>query len=296
LVTAVVYAFLRFKIFGIPLEDTYKMSFDFRAIKNLLWHFLWTLNVPEEFKYQFISFFKINPKFVLDFYTINRRVWNFLLINLLFIYGFPLGVLFFFTRKKKLIKNYFKTSIFGLIWFVVGLLPVLFFPLHQYPYFLTIASIGLYTFFLCPLAMLFTFYKKKKLLIYTYLLLICSAWFFSSFINLRFTQSIHWINNRQKASRLYLKKIKEQFPNPETGTTIVLPEGGTLRFSLMNNEAAFFLYKDANVNLTYKSFAIPDECLLIKEREGINIENLHLLNQQYQECLIKYKIFFLNNK
>lgn len=64
----------------------------------------------------------------------------------------------------------------------------------------------------------------------------------------------------------------------------------------MNNEAAFFLYGNLDVKLAYKYFKIPDECLLIKEQEKTYIENLHLLNQQYQACLRKYKIFFLINK
>ena len=81
-----------------------------------------------------------------------------------------------------------------------------------------------------------------------------------------------------------LPKIKEQFPNPESGTTIVLPEGGELRFSLMNNEAALFLYKGLDINLNYKTFTTPDEC------------SRAISTQQFEECLRKYKIFFLKKK
>lgn len=179
LITAGVYIYYRLLVVTFPFSETYRIYFDFRAVKNLFWYFLWALNVPEEFKYQFISFFRINPKFVLDFYTINRRVWSFLLINIFFVYLFPLFLVFRQKLAKLKISFYFKSSIFGLAWFILGLLPAIFFPFHQYPYFLTIAAIGFYMFFLSPLACLLEIYRGKRTIILGFLLLVC---FFFGFI------------------------------------------------------------------------------------------------------------------
>jgi hypothetical protein len=278
------YPIFRFFAVRIPFEASYTVSFDLQSLRTLFWHLLWALNVPEEFKYQLISFFRINPKFINDFYEVNKKVWNLLWANLLLVYATPF-VLLLIKQLKKKTKMWFpgKISLFGLIWFLIALLPVMFFPLHQYPYFLTLASIGWFMFFLSPLAWLIKNYLSKSRTLYLYIFLIGGIWFYSSLVNFRFTQSIHWIKDRQAISQSYLGKIREQFPKPEPGTTIVIRKKDEIIInSLMESEASFFLYGNTNARLVYSDFEVPKECLGLK-----------VATKQYQDCLRKNKIFFL---
>src|SRR3989344_4448417 len=131
-----------------------------------------------------VSFFKVNPQFISDFSLVNKRVWTLFILNL----------------------------------FLISLLPVVFLPLHQYPYFLILASIGWLLFFLTPLALLIKQYKNKQLTISIYVIIVSLVWYYSSIINFNFTESIHWIEDRQEVSRSYLNRIKKQFPQPDLGT------------------------------------------------------------------------------
>ncbi len=305
LITTGSYLYYRLLVITLPIHihESYRFSFDFRVvIKSFFWQLLWSLNVPEEFKYQMISFSKLNPKFVSDFYSLNQKVWCFLLINIFFVYLFPLFLVFRQKLAKLKISFYFKSSLFGLLWFILGLLPAIFFPLHQYPYFLTIASIGFYMFFLSPLACLLEIYRGKRSIILGFLLLVCSFWVYSSFINLRFTESIHWISDRAKASKTFITALKEQFPQPAFGSTIVLPvdtktiEGEILVNAFMNNEVSNVLYRDLGVRLLYQDFIVPDECIMISEEMKLirpGNEEYQRLKTKNDSCLTDHKIFFL---
>jgi len=277
------YFIFRVFIFQIPLEETYQISFDLRVLKTLFWHVLWSLNIPEEFKYQMISLLKVNPLFVSDFNDVNKKVWFLLILNLVLIYLIPLSILFIACVKKKLSgKIFFKLSLFGLLWFLICLLPVIFLPLHQYPYFLILASIGWLIFLLTPLALLIKQSKKKKLILSTYTIIISLIWYYSSIINFSFTEKIHWIEDRQGLSRIYLNLIKKQYPNPDPGSTIILPGSKKILVNVLSyNDASFFLYGNDNVHFEYNGFEIPEECSIIKNRV------------RKQECLIKNKIFYL---
>jgi len=283
---SVFYFIFRFFIFKIPLEETYQMSFDIRMLKTFFWHVLWSLNIPEEFKYQMMSLLKVNPQFVSDFNDVNKRVWFLLILNLILIYLIPLLILFIARVKKKLSgKSFFKLSLFGLLWFLISLLPVIFLPLHQYPYFLILASIGWLIFFLTPLVLLIKQYKNNQLAISFYAVIVSLVWYYSSIINFNFTEKIHWIEDRQRLSRIYLNMIKKQFPKPDPGSTIILPGPKKILINVLSyDDASFFLYGNDNVHFEYNGFEIPEECSIIKNKI------------RKQECLIKNKIFYLRDE
>jgi len=299
--TSLFYFIFRFFIVKIPLEETYKMVFDLRVLKNLSWHALWSLNVPEDFKSQMVSFFRINPKFIANFFEVNKRVWTLLVINLTLIYFLPWLKLINTLKKKKLnINRVFRLSFFGLGWFLISLLPIIFFPLHQYPYFLTLAGVGWLVFLLTPLGLLINNYQGKKKVIYGYVILVALSWYTASIINFKFTNSIHWIKSRQEVSKAFLESIKEQFPNPEPGTTIILPGAKKiLKHALMNDSSMFVLYENTPIHLGYADFEMPKECLLIKEKRAekiimqASLTEINYLYQEYQNCLTENKIFFL---
>ncbi|MFH2062145.1 MAG: hypothetical protein ABIJ43_04100 [Candidatus Beckwithbacteria bacterium] len=289
----------RFLYIKIPQIETYQISFDLRVLKNFFWHILWILNIPENFKYQMVSFFKVNPEFTANFKEVNLKIWVGLVLNLSLSFLIPLALLLLDKTKGKIKDNLvLNRMLFGIIWFTISLLPAIFFPSHQYPYYLSIAGIGFLFFFLSPVSWLFEKFKSRLML--GYLIIICLVWYITSIINFQFTNSIHWIKDRQEVSRTYIEMIKEQFPEPKPGTTIILYGAKKIiKHALMNNEAAYFLYQNNNVSLDYSDFEPPKECLEI-ERKRIkkiemqaNLTEIEVLYQKYQECLTKNKIYFL---
>lgn len=298
LTLVILYIFYRSIIVPINFNDTYHPYFDLRAIKNLWWYVLWLFNLPEEFKYQMISFFKINPKFIQDFYQVNMRAWWLLIINVFFIYFIPLGIMLFGKSYVKKRQLFFKTSFLGLGWFLVCLLPVIFLPLHQYPYFLTIAGIGFYLFLLSPLAYVITYCRAKKYSLLIFMLISLSLWYTASLTNVQFMGTIHWIIPRAKFSQIYINRIKSQFPQLPSGSTIVITkmiEKQTLIHALMDSDAAYFIYRDSSIKLAYDDFSIPDNCADIMNRKKLSDPELWgVINVLFNQCLTENNIFFLD--
>lgn len=294
----ILYIFYRSMIVPINFNDTYHPYFDLRIIKNLWWYILWLFNIPEEFKYQMISFFKINPKFVQDFYQVNIWVWRLFIINVFIVFFLPLGIMLFGRSYAKKRQFFLKIIFFAFGWFLVCMLPVIFFPLHQYPYFLTISGIGFYLFLLTPFTFVITHYQIKKYFILIFILISLSCWYTASLINVQFIGSIHWIIPRAKLSQIYINKIKNQFPKIVSGSTIVVAHTTgkqELQHALLNNEAAIFLYKDTSLKLAYDDFPVPKNCVNIINRKKINIpEQWGAINVLFNQCLTENNIFFLD--
>lgn len=295
-ITIIFYIFYRLVVIPIHFKDTYSMHLDLRAVKNIFWYILWGLNIPEEFKYQMISFFKINPKFVNDFFSTNKLVWQLFTVNIFLIYIFPLIIMLFGKSFKSKRKMYFKTSLFGLSWFLFCLIPVIFFPFHQYPYFLTIASVGFYIFFLTPITFLFNSYRVRTDIFLIFMLITGSCWYIASLVNIRFTEKIHWIVPRANLSRIYIAKIKSQFPKLPPESTLVLPKNKVLQHALMNSEAAFIIYNDLSIKLAYGDFPVPKMCEAIMTKKKYSLEELPAIQLLYNQCLKDNNIYFLNNK
>lgn len=297
------YLALRFLLIKVPINETYQVAVDLRVLKNIFWQGLWSLNVPEDIKYQMVSFFRINPKFVTDFPVANKLVWLFFAGNLTLGWLIP-GVIILTKKLRELVSDKWliKQILFGIAWFILALLPGIWFPDHQYPYFATLAGIGLLIVLLSPVSWLMSVNSNggNKRRWVGYSLLLALTWYGASLINFEFTQKIHWIKDRQEVSRTYLQLIKNQFPEPESGTTIVLPGAKKIiKHALMNDEAAFFLYGDKQVHLDYADFEPPEECGLIREERLKKIKLLYPMEETdalyrlYQDCLERNKIFFL---
>src|SRR3990167_4519848 len=63
-----IYIILRLFFIKIPQITEYQLSFNQELIKALLWYFLWTFNIPEEFKKQVVNnLIVFNSKFLLEF-------------------------------------------------------------------------------------------------------------------------------------------------------------------------------------------------------------------------------------
>lgn len=127
------------------------------------------------------------------------------------------------------------------------------------------------------------------------MLIIGSSWYLASLVNIRFTEKIHWIVPRANLSRIYMDKIKSQFPKLPPESTIVLPKNQVLQYALMNSEAAFIIYNDLSIRLAYGDFMVPKKCdKLMNEKKDMKVE-LPKIQADNNQCSEDNNIYFLNN-
>lgn len=253
------YLFFRFKVAKIPFgQEDYIFKIDNKIFKNLYWHILWVLNIPEDFKFQWLSFSKINPLFIKDFSFYFYSLFGLFIFVVILIYFLPLFFLIKnLIKKRSFRKIFFKFSFFGLGWFFLGLIPAIFFPYHQYPYFLTFSAIGFYLFFLIPLGLLVSSFGQKKIRKIGFSGLLICLWYLFSFLNLDFTKKTHWANRRARYSYFYLQKTLNKLSYPTVNDLIFIfftpncISCQEIKHALMKDKAFKVIYNNRQVRVRY---------------------------------------------
>lgn len=207
------YLVLRFIIFPIPANGQYEIGLSLKIITNVFWYFAWTFNVAE--KFSSIFFISNSHAYPGLFFSFAK----YLALPTILIAAFLVALVFSKVKISKLI--------FSTLWFLIGILPVIFVPLHIYPIYLAIASIG--PIFAFTLA-LEKFSQKNYLLP----ILIGTIWFLSSLATLAFTRQNHWIANEQAISNSYINFTQKINPNPGKNSVFVF-RPATLDFAKRNN-------------------------------------------------------------
>ena len=120
-----VYLMGHFLFYGIANSPSYTLIFGKANINILIWYFLWALSTPNILIDYFGPGFKISSVF----FAVTK------INGLIYIVLFPvfLGLLFLtiLICLKNIQQGTKKIIFFGISWFIVGLIPLLIFPLHR---------------------------------------------------------------------------------------------------------------------------------------------------------------------
>lgn len=240
-----IYLALRFIIYPIPATGNYSPTFNPQVIYNFVWYILWALGLPERFKSL------IDPRIPTQSLKVITQFWTI---------TFPFFMLTILISAQ-IIKN-FKKNInlyaFGFLWFLIGLLPVLFITNHSYPVYLSFAGLGF-------LYILLTSAKKSKV----GLALLVFIWTIVSVTNLQFTRITHWITNEQSVSRAYVDWAKSKAHNPPAYSVFLFKSANikfaqenhfvlveteeTLKLSLGDQNAIQAIYNDPTLKSLYEN-------------------------------------------
>ena len=242
----IIYLFARFYIFPIPAEGNYQTFINKQLLNNFVWYIAWAIGFPERFKS--LIFLKIpwqSLKILAQYWIITIPV---LLLLILLIKQI-------LTSFKKSLKFY----LFGITWFLIGLLPVITIINHSFPMYLSLSGLG----FLYVVA---TLLKNSSNLIW--ILFLC-LWSIVSFTNLQFTRNLHWIRNEQAISRAYMDYVKELAPNPSKNSVfhfkpanlefskdhqfLLVETEDTLKQSLGDQNAVQVIYSDPTLKSVYST-------------------------------------------
>lgn len=240
---------LRFIIFIPPVDGSYQIGLGRQILNNFRGYLLWSFNWPEEMKAQFVNFWQINPIFIREF---SGYFWIFIIsffvnIFLMFIIPLSLGIL-----QKKL--NFINLFIFSTVWFVAGLLPVLFFTKHSFSYYLPISLVGL----LFLSSVLFRYllgkiYIRNKILALIILLTFVTNWTISSAVTLDFNSKIHWAPRRAGISKTLIDKAKKLYPPAELKSDYIYVRPSSENKLSLNNQDAFkVIYNNDNLITIYR--------------------------------------------
>lgn len=122
-----IYLYFRFVVRGLSgVGEAYSWDFSpLRAVHTAFWYGLWSVGVPEFIIDYMGSGFRLIPRFWDDF-----REFGLIFASMVSLLGGYVGItsLGLLIMKKKPIKE----VVFGILWFSIGLGPILFLPTHKY--------------------------------------------------------------------------------------------------------------------------------------------------------------------
>ncbi len=226
---------LRFAIFTPPIHGSYQLGLSKDLFINLRAYILWSFNWPEEMKAQFVSLFGVNKLFIRDFPLYYGIFIVTFIINILFFYIIP--IIFLVFKKMQQLNP---RIIFGIIWFVVGLIPVLFFTQHSFSYYLPISLVGLLFLSTLLLGNLLTIISRlNKFFALILLVVFLSNWILTSMVTVEFNSKIHWAPRRAALSESLVKKSMQYYPLEKLNSNFIFVSPSTENKLSLNNQDAF---------------------------------------------------------
>ena len=236
---SVIYLYLRLLLIKIPPISEYQTTFNLDSAKALFWYFLWTFNIPEEFKKQIVNnliFF--NPKFAAEYWPLITKTF----LGAILVITLGIIVPLIKSAESKLNLN-FNLLIFSCVWFFVAISPVLILPNHTFSMYLTLASIGLYLL----VSYLVNLYGGKILS-----LAIITVFIYTAFTTLSFYKINSWMIEAQQFAREFSLDIKKQYPDLPTNSIVYFPHQNQRHSqALLDHHAIRTIYNDQTLAIYY---------------------------------------------
>ncbi len=262
---SVIYLIFRLFIIPIPITGTYNLHLGSDTLSSFIWYGLWSLNLPEELKYQFVlSKLTFQPKFVTNFIP-HLTIW---LAGLLII------LLLIFTRLLQLLRQSSHLLATGLLWFIAGTSLFLLLPLHQYPMYALAGLPGL-TLILALAA------PRRPLALIIFLL----AWLVPAFVTLRFSELTHWTVQEARRVEDIFHRSQKQYSEFPPYSTLIIKTDYQLNQALFDQLGLQFLYQHPTLKTYYGDFhdLMPQECVIMEARQ----ENI-------RPCLADHGLYLLD--
>lgn len=269
-VTVFILIFLEiYKIGFSSSEQQYQVVFDIKRIFNsLFWYTLWAFGLPETLIDFVLPGLKLNPNLLRYWSNFYIFIFPSFLIAAISLIVFTFYVL---IRNTSVFAN--KIFLFALLWFPIGLLPLLLLPLHKSTHYLTIS---LPAFWIIIGFILFNFFRqiKTKNILLTKIFI---SLFIISLIVLSGTSAMlgsknYWAATRGKLAKKIINLTLSKYPSIPKGSAFYFTNdpnypyvakewGGTSKqVSLILNgaDALQLLYKDPTLKVYYEDLKKPD--------------------------------------
>lgn len=180
-----IYLSLRVFYYGFAQGESYIWDFSLRIFNTVFWYGLWSLNLPELLVDYVGPGFQLNPNLIAFWGNEMKPIIGFFSV-------FVFSILFSVVKDTKRVwKKWNKLIVFGVLWFIFTLVPVLLLPLHKFTFYLTLPLIG----FVLVISIYLS--RQKNILLVPILL----VWLLLSFFTLDITRKSHWITRGSLVSK-----------------------------------------------------------------------------------------------
>jgi len=213
--------------------------------------------VPEEFKYQVINnLVLLNKKFLSDFWLLTIK--SYIGVVLIIVLGIMVPIIKSISQKSEL---NLRLIIFTIIWFIIGIAPVLVIPKHTFLMYLTLPSIGIYLL----IAYLVVKLRNIKLIFALFV-----VWIFTSITTLTFYKNNSYMNEAQKFSKQFYSQIKNKFPSVQPSSIIFYPLTNKAHIQALSNQNAIkVIYNDLSVEIYFNEEDL--EKRLIQDKKNYKV-------------------------
>lgn len=244
IIGAVVWVMLRFYVFPPSTSGNYTIQIGFHILSNLKSYLFWSFNWSEIMTEQMIRPFIFN--YQLDGYrpVVISSIASFLL---LFILLFMLPAISFLKKKH---KGNIRFIVFGSLSYIIGLIPVLFFTQHKFPYYLSISQLFFILISLSFLKEIWTNISEKNKSDIRYLSIITVIWVFQSFLTTQFNTVLHWAPRRADASSLLIRMARERYV-ASSPKFIAIPDSSENKLALNNQDAFQVIFHSSTIQTIY---------------------------------------------
>ena len=214
-----IYLIGHFFYYGLAKSPSYQMILGSPTVNIFFWYILWALSTPNILIDFFGPGFKINQVF---FQVAKISGWIYVIFFPLFVlFGIIISLHSIFGKffLKKIIG--FKFLFLGLLWFTVGLLPLIIYPLHKLATQQAFSLVGLSLFLGTVLCENIKNGSVGKILSFIFI----SIYLLIAVNSVILARKTHWIITSSKQSDSVIKFFKNTYPNLQKDAVIYFENG-----------------------------------------------------------------------
>lgn len=252
-----------FKIGFSSGEQQYHFIFNFKTILNsFAWYSAWAFGIPEMLIDFVLPGFKLNPALMRYWGNYYIFIFTTFIISA-FILCF--NIIYLFLRKRAILKD--KRFIFFLLWFPIGILPVIFLPAHKSTHYLVFVLPAFWTIVgFISLNSYWEIRKKYPKLSSTFLVTFLGSLVLLSYVSINLENNSYWAASRGRLAEKLINEVVSLYPTLPKGSIVYFSNdpnyphltdewGKTSKqasFALNGSDGLQLLYKDPTLKVYYE--------------------------------------------
>ncbi len=271
-----IYLFAHYFFYGIAQGSSYALILGKPTLNILVWYFLWALSTPN-ILIDFIGpGLRINPVFFQV--TKFQGILYFLFFPLLMF----IGILIIYGVKQIQHDKKIQLILFGVAWFVIGMIPLIIFPLHKLATEQAFSLVGLS---IAIAVLLNSFINIRGVLTLVLPILFIVTYLVIAVNSILLARKTHWIIRSAQQAKNAIDFVQSNYPDLRDDATFyfrngevkIAPYGSSRQLyqALGNGYGLKLILNKPNLRLYFEDLGqIPK---LDKEKEIIQIDSSQLL-------------------
>lgn len=253
-----------------PGESQYHFMFNIKSVFNsITWYSLWALGLPETLIDFLGPGLKLNPvlmRYWGNYYVIIFTACIIALVSL------AAATFYLFLKSKKVFSD--RRFWFFLLWFPIGLAPVIFLPAHKSTHYLIFVLPAFWTLIGFIVFNFYSSMNKVNVRIAVFITCILTiALMILSITSIKLEDNTYWAASRGRLAEKIIKEVKNSYPVLPKGAVVYFKNdpnypyltkewGGTSKQTslvLNGSDALQLLYNDPTLKVYYEDLGSPKD-------------------------------------